>query len=126
MAVSSTSSSVSASTVTETVYPVMVNGYLCYSAAEVAAVKSGQSPDSVKPGYTSEKSDENTASQNQSAAQVRSSTQTQSQAEIQAQAQAKQLAQAQARVAQFNQLSEDERRQQQEDSRRGQLVDFYA
>lgn len=126
MAVSSTSSSVSASTVTETVYPVMVNGTLCYSAAEVAAVKSGQSPDSVKPGYTSQTNDETASGQNQSTAQVRSSTQTQSQAEIQAQAQAKQLAEAQAKIAQFAQMSDDEQRQQQEESRRGQLVDFYA
>lgn len=120
MAVSSTSSSVSASTVTETVYPVMVNGYLCYSAAEVAAVKSGQSPDSVKPGYTNQKNDEAATTRNQA------STQAQSQAEIQAQAQAKQLAEAQAKIAQFAQMSDDEQRQQQEESRRGQLVDFYA
>jgi len=120
MAVSSTSSSVSASTVTETVYPVMVNGTLCYSAAEVAAVKSGQSPDSVKLGYTSPKNDETAIGRNQA------STQTQSQAEIQAQAQSKQLAEAHARIVQFSQLSQDEQRQQQEESRRGQLVDFYA
>lgn len=110
MAVSSASTATT-SAVTETIYPVMVNGYLCYSAAEVSAVKSGRTPDSVKPGG-GQKTGETSG--------------VQAQAEIQAQAQAKQLAEAQARVAQFSQLPDDQQRQQQEESRRGQLVDFHA
>ncbi|MBI2240105.1 MAG: hypothetical protein HYU59_04785 [Magnetospirillum gryphiswaldense] len=115
MAVSSTSSSVTASAVAETIYPVMVNGYLCYSAAEVAAVKSGQSPDSVKPGAgNADKAGDSAASAAASQAQ-----------------QAKALSEAQARVAQFSQLSTDAQQQYQQDQRdqdrqRGTLVDVYA
>lgn len=96
----------------ETVYPIMVNGYMCYSAAEAAAVRRGQSPDSVHPGAT--------------AAQQDGVQQAWAQTQIEAQAQLLALAQSQARLDRFAQLSEDQQRQFGQDSRRGQLVDLYA
>ncbi|KAF0222625.1 MAG: hypothetical protein FD176_2592 [Rhodospirillaceae bacterium] len=100
---------VSAVVAAETVYPVMVNGYLCYSAAEVAAVRRGQSPESVKPGAG------NSSSQTEDAATI----------QAQAQAQAKALAEAQARIAQLTQ-SADALAQSLEKGGRGTVVDIYT
>lgn len=40
-------SAVSATTATETNYPVLINGYLCYSAAEVRAARESINPRSL-------------------------------------------------------------------------------
>ncbi|AVM74813.1 hypothetical protein [Magnetospirillum gryphiswaldense] len=96
----SASASLTASSVT---YPVMVNGYMCYSAAEVAAVRRGQSPESVKPGAPNSQTDDTSAIQ----------------------AQAKSLAEAQARIAQLAQ-SADALAQSLENGGRGTIVDIYA
>lgn len=96
----SVSASLTASSVT---YPVMVNGYMCYSAAEVAAVRRGQSPESVKPGATTGQTDDTSAIQ----------------------VQAKALAEAQARIAQLAQ-SADALAQSLEKGGRGTIVDIYA
>ena len=95
-------------TTSEVVYPIVVNGYLCYSAAEVAAVRRGQSPDSVRPGA------------------ARQSEEEEALAPVQARAQAQALIEAQTRIAQFSQLPIDEQYLMRQDSRRGILVDLYA
>ncbi|MBR9971420.1 hypothetical protein [Magnetospirillum sulfuroxidans] len=105
MPVSTVTSSVSS----QVTYPVMVNGFLCYSAAEVQAVRRGQSPDSVKPGAAPSANGEAAAAQ----------------AQVQAQAQA--LTEAQNRIAQFAQAPQDVIRQaQQQGAPRGGIVDIYA
>lgn len=110
MAVSTVSTSVAA----EVVYPVLVNGYLCYSAAEVTAAKRGQSPDALKPGATSKDDDQ------QAAAAAKA------QAEAKAQTEAKALSEAQARIAQYSLADLQDLRDRDEQSRRGGLLDIYA
>ena len=103
-------STVTTSVASQVTYPVMVNGYMCYSAAEVQAVRRGQSPDSVKPGATPANKDEATAT-----------------AAAQAQTQARALTEAQNRIAQFAQSPIDAIKQaQQQDTPRGSIVDIYA
>lgn len=106
MAVSTVSTSVAA----EVVYPVLVNGYLCYSAAEVTAAKRGQSPDALKPGAAGKDDDPQTAAT----------------AKAQAQTEAKALSEAQARIAQYSLADLQDLRDRDEQSRRGGLLDIYA
>lgn len=96
-------SAISSLTASAVTYPVMVNGYMCYSAAEVAAVRRGQSPESVQPGATNSQTDDTSAIQ----------------------AQAKSLTEAQARIAQLAQ-SADALAQSLEKGGRGTIVDIYA
>lgn len=103
-------STVATGVAAQVTYPVVVNGYMCYSAAEVQAVRRGQSPDSVKPGATPANKNEATAT-----------------AQAQAQAQAQALTEAQNRIAQFAQSPIDALKQaQQQNMPRGGIVDIYA
>lgn len=106
-------SSVSSSVAAQVTYPVMLNGYLCYSAAEVQAVRQGNSPDSIKPGG-GERSDQVGA--------TTSSQQTQ-QAE---QAQQARQAQDQSRLVQNPTYGQNAQVSAEDDARRGSVLDIYA
>lgn len=99
-------SSVSTSVASQVTYPVMVNGYLCYSAAEVQAARQGRSPDSVKPGGVDQSQQSAVSSSNSS------SSASQSQSALSASLQ----------TYQSNGTTD----QNSQDAQRGSLVDFYA
>lgn len=103
-------STVTSNVASQVTYPVMINGYMCYSAAEAQAVRRGQSPASAKPGAAPTNKDETAAT-----------------AQAQAQAQAQALTEAQNRVALFTQSPLDAIKQaQQQNPPRGSIVNIYA